>query len=151
MLAHLLCWLSTAACAAIQVQPPAWQDGPAEWHAWRQRKLCSAALLVSAGLQHRHFHQRTTLLFWRFFAARNCKLRSAWVAAIRNREALVLWAAFAALRMAVQMGRRERRLLRRVLRAWRENVAGVKEAQALSWDELAVRDRSLMPEQARIL
>ena len=89
--------------------------------------------------QRHRFCMRACLLFWHFFTARNCKLRAAWVAAIRNREMLVLWASFAAMRMAVQMGRRERRLLRRALRAWHENLSGAKEALALSWDELAVR------------
>jgi hypothetical protein len=121
------------------VDPPAWSNSPAEWQEWLQRRRRTTRLRVRADAQRRAFRLRVCLHTWRFFHARNAALRRAWAAAVANHDALVVWSAFVALRMAVRLGRKERETQSTVLRMWRARVRADKQQRELSLAHLLVR------------
>jgi hypothetical protein len=123
----------------LQVEPPEWHDGFVEWHAWLAHRARAATLRGRAARQHARFRLRLCLNYWRFFRARNDALRRAWRAAVQHREALVTWAAFAALRAAVKIGARERRSLRGALRQWSGLASRGKRNRKVIMHRLLVR------------
>lgn len=129
---------------ALQIDPPDWSDGSAEWQEWLQRRRRTKRLRVRADVQRRTFWLRLVLHTWRFCHARNAALRRAWTAAVANHEALLLWSAFIGLRVAVQLQRKERAMQRGVLHAWRAFVRADKQSRELTVAQLLVRTTGVL-------
>ena len=128
----------------MQVEPPEWPAPFPQWHEWLRRRALRREQTATAAAQHRSFRLRFLFTFWRFFLARNRRLRRAWAAATRHRELLVLWSSLVAFRMFAQMAARERRTRRAVLRHWRTLVRSTRADRQLTLASLMVRSRVLV-------
>jgi hypothetical protein len=95
---------------------------------------------------HRHralFLARYFLHYWRFFLARNKKLRASWAFVARNRSVLLKWTGLLAFKMLRKIAQKERDMRRKVLRHWHADMRITSENRHLTLAQLLVRSPSL--------
>jgi hypothetical protein len=91
---------------------------------------------------HRHrarFLARYFLHYWRFYLARNKKLRASWAFVARDRSVLLKWMVLIAFKTLRKIAQKERAVRRKVLRHWHAVMRMTSENRHLTLAQIVVR------------
>lgn len=123
----------------LQVVPQQWHDHFQQWEEWVYRHRHLQWKQERARRCHCSFLARYFFYFWRFFRARNDRLRAAWAFAAQDRDLLRKWSTLIAFRMYRNTMRRERATQRAVLRHWRAQTRNHAAHCRIALSQLLVR------------
>lgn len=121
------------------MEPQQWHDNFQQWEEWVYRHRHLKWKQERARRCHCSFLAKYFFYFWRFFRARNQRLRAAWAFSAINREVLLKWSTLVAFRMFRNMMRRERATQRAVLRHWHAEMRHHAAHYQVTLSQLLVR------------
>ncbi|KAG1675159.1 hypothetical protein FOA52_003382 [Chlamydomonas sp. UWO 241] len=137
-------WATVRKAEALGIEPPLFRPRMPAWDAWLWEHNRSAELVARAHALHAGFRLRHCFGFWRAFAARNIKVRTAFRHIAAQQIEDMMRYALNALKAHWHASRQRKRTLRALLWGWRILASRNKEVRMIAARVKAITRRCVL-------